>query len=382
MLLPVPDNAGPWGYARFEDGTPTLVPMSTASELSRQIESGDPDDPFVVWGPNDTHLRTVFEVPEIASAVESRGRRELDSIFSASVPKAALAILLIVAGIVFWPEDRSMQSLALLVAIVFVLPLWREGVEAAWDSRREGHRLARDPDGWRAREAGHMRFSIWTQGATSRAAAFLVGAFVLLFGATLWAGRPETFGRFALIKPQVADESWRLLTCAFLHANFVHIFFNSAAGLSLANVARVLVDEATILLAFVVSVLAASVTSYALSPQASVGASGGILGWGGLLLGMALARKELRGTGLVANMTRWVVLIAAIGLAGAEFIDNAAHAGGFAAGLALGVIVARRKSYRIPVGPMRLTKLFWVLAVALAGVALWMLATLVLVALG
>jgi membrane associated rhomboid family serine protease len=138
--------------------------------------------------------------------------------------------------------------------------------------------------------------------------------------------------------------------------------------------ARSLVSEAHILGAFAASAVAGSLASAFLrSGGTSVGASGAILGLGGLMLGLALAHRELRPTGLISNLMRWIALLVLIGVAGMNFIDNAAHAGGLAMGVAIGLFIARDSGRPLPV-EWRVKRAGWVVVAVLAGAPwLWML---------
>lgn len=348
LFLPLPAAAGPWGSARRGRGGVALVQAGDLDELRQRVR-GDPAIRFA-WTPGDRHLRPVHEIPELAAEVEARGAEEARLALRKSLPPLAGTILLIAGSILLWPEDRDDQILVLLLLMFLGVSLWHEGVDGAVDAWKSRRGLERDPARWRALQANRIRFAVWV-GARSLAATALVGAFVATYVAMILAGPERAVGRFGLVKEEVrAGEWWRLLSCAFLHGGVIHLFFNAAAGMSLARIARSLVGEATILLVFLLSAVAASVASTLSSDVTSLGASGGILGWGGLLMGLALRHRDLRSTGLVSNLMRWVVVLALIGVAGMGFIDNAAHAGGFLAGLAAGLWIARDRERPLPFG--------------------------------
>jgi membrane associated rhomboid family serine protease len=144
-----------------------------------------------------------------------------------------------------------------------------------------------------------------------------------------------------LVKAEVRGGAWwRLLTAPLLHAGFLHLWFNFAALAAFGRFVEAHTRRVHVLVIFVCSALAGSVASLLLLPAAtSVGASGGVLG----LLGFLLA-LSYRGTSPLpagARRTLWGVILlnAAIGMVGFQFIDNAAHAGGFVAGALLGLVV-------------------------------------------
>jgi membrane associated rhomboid family serine protease len=330
------------------------------------------------WTPADRHLRTVYEIDELADAVVARGEvMQRGALRASALPLLGVAAL-IAAAFAFWPHRPQEQFLALLAALLIGVPLWHRGVTRAWEAWTGLRELRRDPELWRSTETRRLRFSAWAGAWRPLVAWGLVAMFVATYLAMLRAGLPESLYRLGLVKEKVrAGEVWRLFTCAFLHANVVHLFFNGSAGMALARVARSVLDEARILFVFVVAVLAGSLASTFATPAPSIGASGGILGWGGLLLGLALAHPSLRRSGLAANILRWIVLLVVIGLAGANFIDNAAHAGGLLAGLACGLWFARDKR-PLPRWQPALGRKGWAVVLTLGGAAwLWMLWVLV-----
>ena len=376
LFLPLPGGAGPWGILRRDKDTVVFEQVRDADGLKRQLL----EDHAIhfAWTPGDTHVRPVYEVEEAAAEVEARGAEEARRALRQSLPALFATLAALAALVLWWPEDLEHQFIVVILVFFLVLPLWRRGVEGAFEAWRSSRRLKRDPRRWRALEASRIRFATWSGEHTSRVAVALVGAFVVTFLAAWWTGEKAALDRFGLVKEDVrAGEWWRLLSCVFLHGGAMHLFFNSAAGLSLAGIAAALVGEAYVLLAFAASGVAGSVASTLISPVPSIGASGAILGWGGMLLGLALAHKDLRPTGLIANLMRWVVVLALIGVAGMRFIDNAAHAGGLVMGLAIGLWIARDGQRPLPVRAP-LSRAGWVMvAAACAAPWLWMVWVLV-----
>jgi membrane associated rhomboid family serine protease len=367
IFLPLPAEAGPWGVARSDQGTVVFEQVADADALRRRVR----DDPSVyyAWTPADRHIRPIYEIAEAAAEVEARGAEELSRDIRKSLPWLLGTIAALAAMVVYWPEDRQRQFIVLMLVFFLVLPMWRRGVEAGFEAWRGRRRLRRDPARWRALESSRVRFASWSGQWSSRVAVVLCAAFAVTFLATMWTDGKAVFARFALDGRKVrAGEWWRLLSCVFLHDGPMHLLFNGAAALSLAAIARSIVSEAYILGVFVLAGLAGSGASVLLSGAPSVGASGAILGWGGLLLGMALAHKELRPTGLISNLMRWIVVLTLIGVLGKGMIDNAAHAGGLVMGLAIGLSIGRG---RLPAG-RRLPKAAWVVVAALAA-APWLL---------
>ena len=88
--------------------------------------------------------------------------------------------------------------------------------------------------------------------------------------------------------------------------------------------------------------LGGSVLSTMLTPNPSVGASGGIMGFVGFLAVLALRRRPLLNPGFFRNVMLNLVSAAVFGIIAFAFIDNAAHLGGFLTGAALGALLVPR----------------------------------------
>tara|TARA_R110000850_G_scaffold60079_12_gene138196 strand:- start:4357 stop:5238 length:882 start_codon:yes stop_codon:yes gene_type:complete len=152
---------------------------------------------------------------------------------------------------------------------------------------------------------------------------------------------PDSIMRAALV-PQAVEENgewWRIVTTGLMHGSIPHILFNGMALYSLGRVIVALVSPSLLNIVFLATVITGSLASLWLGQApASVGASGGILGCLGFLMVVTQKFKnELPGY-LRANLIQSCIVISIFGLLGSQFIDNAAHAGGFIGGLVLGQI--------------------------------------------
>lgn len=366
------------GYAEAGEDRMQLRPVADAAALARAIESRK-EMPKLAWAPGMPFLTTVYELDEISAAVEARSDIDARKRVRRAWPRALLVVALAILGVLFWPEERSVQALILLGSILLFGPLWTNGLVALVDGWLDRRALARTPTAWRTRKAEELRFEAWSTAGTSVVGLGLAITAVALFVTSLVAGRSDAFDALALVKPRVREgEWWRLYTATLLHGGLLHVYFNIMVGQALADQASSLVDEARVLLTFLVSAIAGSVASVLLSDATSVGASGGILGWGGMLAGFATTNPRVRNTGLLGDMLRWVVLLGLFGLVGTGMIDNAAHAGGFAAGYLLGAWFGRTSRGReLPLGGNGYGHGFWLLTVAALGGALAMLVVLV-----
>lgn len=168
----------------------------------------------------------------------------------------------------------------------------------------------------------------------------LIGCFVAVFLFQSKIGIDESVLAAGLVKPFVwQGEFWRLLTSATLHGGIIHIYFNSQALHGFGKLIEAVGNRAHVAIVFVLAALAGSVFSLVLMPDtASIGASGGVMGLVGYLVVFGYRRKRDLPPNFLRNVIVNVVFIGAIGLLGAAFIDNAAHAGGFLAGLIYGFL--------------------------------------------
>jgi rhomboid protease GluP len=131
---------------------------------------------------------------------------------------------------------------------------------------------------------------------------------------------------------------WRLVTAVFLHAGLLHIGMNLWCIVDLGPEVESLFSTAK----FVVLYLATGVCGFLLSTWwsagLSVGASGAVMGMIGILIGASFHHGRL-GKDYRGMLWRWVLYIFIFGLLPFFAVDNAAHVGGFASGLALGYFV-------------------------------------------
>jgi membrane associated rhomboid family serine protease len=134
----------------------------------------------------------------------------------------------------------------------------------------------------------------------------------------------------------------RLIASQFVHAGIMHLANNMygllIAGLFLLPVAK----SARLIICYLLCGLGANVASVAMHPEiVSVGASGSIFGLFGILLSMTLLRDKRiaeLGNAVWINAAIFVGFNLLLGMA-TPGIDNAAHIGGLATGLALGLVL-------------------------------------------
>ena len=146
--------------------------------------------------------------------------------------------------------------------------------------------------------------------------------------------------------PVLAGQVWRLATAMFLHAGVLHLLVNGWALYQLGGLVEVLFGSARLAAIYFTAGLAGSLASVAwdlVSGNAvpSVGASGAIFGLLGFLIAFLLRHRDrLRpeARSLLLQLVFWAGINIVFGFT-VDMIDNAAHLGGLAAGLAIGAAI-------------------------------------------
>ncbi len=141
----------------------------------------------------------------------------------------------------------------------------------------------------------------------------------------------------------LGSQPWRILASNYVHIGIIHIFFNMWCLWNLGRLAESIFDRWTYLLIYTASGIAGSLASLWWHPQGiGAGASGAIFGLaGGLIAVLYLGKLPFAKEALKPTL-RSLVMFAAYNLffGLVPGIDNAAHLGGLAAGLAIGALLA------------------------------------------
>ena len=142
---------------------------------------------------------------------------------------------------------------------------------------------------------------------------------------------------------------WRLWTAVLLHAGIWHIGFNVYATLFITPVVREVFGPNKTLFVFVVTGVLASAVSLAWGfltgrYAVSIGASGAISGFIGLMIAWGHRDGTAYGIGLRNHLARWVLYILIFGFF--FHADNAAHIGGLLAGAALAYLIPSNLNLR------------------------------------
>ncbi len=171
----------------------------------------------------------------------------------------------------------------------------------------------------------------------------LIAASVIVSLSALWSAEGEAlFDVLALDKQEVAaGEYWRLWTVTLLHGNEIHLLFNMYALYLSGRIVERWYGSVNFLVFYLVCAAAGSIGSFVLGgPGVSVGASGAVFGLFGLLLSAGRIHHPVdkQSRALVSQLGMLIVINLLFGFA-VPRIDNAAHLGGLAAGLWLGVLI-------------------------------------------
>lgn len=181
-----------------------------------------------------------------------------------------------------------------------------------------------------------------------RATWALLAPLAAFFGLSLFLEHRLNFAAVLLFGAKInaaisAGEHWRLLSDAFLHANFLHLFVNAYALLILGTLTERVMGWPRLVILFVLAAIVGSLCSWRFVESPSLGASGAIFGLlGGVtVFGIRYGRylpMELRplfGRSMILSL----LLNAAIGLTFYRYIDNYAHAGGLLTGASLTLLL-------------------------------------------
>ncbi|HEX2204286.1 MAG TPA: rhomboid family intramembrane serine protease [Longimicrobium sp.] len=342
---------------------------STRAELIARCSRGKP--PPLVWTPETARLVPPWEVPYLFEALRGpaltkarNGMAIWGIVLAGAVAMFAetggtlgspMVLWLVLAAVLFGKSVMDFRTLRKMTPAVL-------NAEAAELRDRPAPRRATGPYTW------------IVGGAILAVAALQLLAGDLVSG-NLLAGAGETSVRVAgLMKDAVREgEVWRMLTAALLHGGLLHLLFNFTALDGLGRIVEAYSHRAFVPLLFVLSALGASAASMAAYPSTpSLGASGGIMGLFGFLAVIGMRRRHLMPRGFGRSIAVDVALIALMGIAGYQFIDNAAHAGGLVTGALIGLLAIPREGehpYWTPSRAVRVAGDFCLGVIVIAAVA-------------
>jgi rhomboid protease GluP len=150
------------------------------------------------------------------------------------------------------------------------------------------------------------------------------------------------------------DQWWRGVTAIFLHGSVMHIAMNGFGLWVIGRVVEERFGRARMMVAFLLTGMAGSMASiwwnwtHDTPVIVGVGASGGLMGLMGLLVGHAVRFKGRTAREIRAQIVPWIIYTLIIGFA-TTGVDNAAHLGGLTSGAVFGAVLADRdQSKRLP----------------------------------
>ncbi len=208
--------------------------------------------------------------------------------------------------------------------------------------------------GWLTKEVGDKqaagRYFARARGDVGLSAALVVIGIttaVSLLANFLPSDAMDLYGMLQLDKVLIVHgELWRLVTVTLLHAPLLqmplHLPMNMYAIWIAGPFIERLYGRSTFLAVYLVTAVGASLATFAFSDaQWSVGASGGVFGLFGFLIGMSAVHKPMldrAARGFLGQLVGLVVLNLVLGLTMGT-TDNWAHVGGLISGLWLGVLL-------------------------------------------
>lgn len=176
-------------------------------------------------------------------------------------------------------------------------------------------------------------------------ARFFVILCVLIYAFTAMKGNFSLMGgipnlvalRWGALFPGM-DEPWRYLSAMFIHFGLLHIFFNMMTLNDLGRMLEPRLGSGRFLSAFLITGIVGFIASdlwytWMGHPALTGGASGGLLGLIGVLVGFLYARRDPMWKQVLGR-----VLVYAAIFAIALPVNNAAHLGGLVSGMALGYL--------------------------------------------
>lgn len=157
--------------------------------------------------------------------------------------------------------------------------------------------------------------------------------------ATLVAFGARSAGRVA------QGEFWRLVTSGFVHGDLIHLCVNGLALVGLGRMAEAVFGPSRYLWIFLCSVVGGALMAQMWGGILSFGASGGLFGVMGALIGLGWSRQERLPPKLMAvfgiQLVVWTLLNLVIGFL-LPFVSTSSHVGGLLVGILMGLFSADR----------------------------------------
>ncbi len=136
----------------------------------------------------------------------------------------------------------------------------------------------------------------------------------------------------------IMGDYWRLITAIFVHANLIHLLFNSLVLYDIGPTVEEMYGSARFLVLYLFAGVTGSMISFWWNPYATmVGASGALFGLIGVMIVYGYRHRTALGAQIKSMYIRWAIYGLVFGLV-FPGIDNAAHIGGLIGGLIFGAL--------------------------------------------
>lgn len=162
---------------------------------------------------------------------------------------------------------------------------------------------------------------------------------------------PGFIQNFSLIPSKLTQKPWMIFTSIFLHANFVHLFYNMLALFFFGTYLESIVSKKTYLKIYFLSGIFGNILYILTTPNPNIpalGASGAVYGVIGALASLrpyAIVYIFFIPTPLIVAAIFWTIG-SIVGMLVPSSIAHAAHLGGILVGFIYGEIIKRRRIRR------------------------------------
>ncbi|HKS09897.1 MAG TPA: rhomboid family intramembrane serine protease [Pyrinomonadaceae bacterium] len=230
---------------------------------------------------------------------------------------------------------------------------------------------------WRARNftqedvisnASYARFIDWIK--PNSVSGYTLTLLASIIVVTILQGvAPDAIALAALVKSNVWDgEVWRLFTATLMHGKFEHVLLNAVSLVWLSKIIGQTLPRALVLPLFLVSAVVGNVFSVVLSPDTSMGASGGMMGLMGFIVVAAYFDRTNYPQRFFKHMWKPIATVFAFSLFGLSYFDNAAHLGGLVTGALLGLLYVTQAWAKLTGKPLRFAGVVGTLAIVFTAI--------------
>ena len=154
---------------------------------------------------------------------------------------------------------------------------------------------------------------------------------------------------------------YRWFVPIFLHANFLHIFFNSVSLFWIGFVVEKTIGAFRFTALYILSGVSGFIFSSLVNDSIGVGASGAIFGLIGILISnLILNWRAIYESGSLLSIVIIIIMMVMISLSGSDHTDNWGHFGGILFGTLLGCVILNEVKNREEGRSWRLTLGGWV----------------------